>query len=598
MPENKIYNMLPTGDEAQFQAWLQLEAWLGKVTGLLGFLGLAGMAVLTAGLRYLRLADPNYYYLYSPDSYFFHWVAQRVMAGQGPPAGSTGANYALQSGLAYPLAYIAKAVGYVFNLSPDQSLTLAAKFLPLALAVITLVVLYFAASRIWGRQVALLTALAWTFLFYAIFMGTGGYIDRDGLSVLLLLTGALMFYFFKGYHARIGKINVGWVLAGFGVLGVEGLLYLEWGLTGAMLLIGIILIYVVVKFLVGYIALMQTPADSIANMRTAVQKLEWQPLALIAGFNLILLGLYYQDVGWWFPHMWGIVSGRLSGQVSQGGAAEVTGLTPWDLIFGFQFFLVLLVVGLYSAWKRKDDASIFFLGWFVSFFVLSLFAWRFLLYAVPATCVIAGLGLHHIWEWRHRGGYRLTKTAGVIVLLVLLIVFSSISIASLNNSQSDMTIDENWQEALAYLRESTPQDAVVMSQWSYGYWILDVAQRTPFIDNGYYAYDLSKLYDVGSVYVATDPSQAAEIMAKSGTQYLVFSKADFDVASVITAWAGLKGYDSFPSNSLFVQSLNGEFVSGGGLEVVYCNDEVVILGLTGSTAIGHTMQQPLFMIKS
>lgn len=589
--------MLPTGDEIRLQAWLQLETWVGRVTGLLGLLGLVGLAVLTAGLRYLRLADPNHYYLYSPDSYFFHWVAQRVMAGQGPPAGSTGANYTLQSGLAYPLAYIAKAVGYVFNLPPDQSLTLVAKFFPLALAVITLVALYFAASKIWGRQVALLTALAWTFLFYAVFIGTAGYIDRDGLSALLLLTGALIFYFFKGYHARIGKIDIGWLLAGFGVLVVEGLLYLEWGLTGAMLLIGIILIYIVVKFLVGYIALLQTPSDSLANMRTAVKKLEWQPLALIAGFNLIFLGLYYHEVGWWFPHMWGIVSGRLSGQTGLGGAAEVTGLSPWDLIFGFQFFLVLLAVGLYSAWKRKDDASIFFLGWFVSFFVLSLFAWRFLVYAVPATCVIAGLGLHHIWEWRRRGNYRLTKTAGVIVLLVLLIVFSSLGVASLN-SQSDMTIDENWQGALAYLKDSTPQDAIVMSQWSYGYWILDVAQRTPFIDNGYYAYDLSKLYDVGSVYVATDPSQAAEIMAKSGTEYVVFSKADLDVAGVITAWAGLKGYDSFPSDSLVVQSLNGEFESGGGLEVAYRNNEVVILSLTGSTAIGQTMHQPLFMIKS
>jgi len=580
--------MQPKGDEARLQAWLQVETWVGKVTRLPVLLGLAATAVLTAGLRFLRLADPNYYYLFSPDSYFFHWLGQRVMAGLGPPAGAPDANYTLHSGLAYPLAYIAKAVAYVFNLSPDQSLTLVAKFLPLALAVVTLIVLYFAASRIWGRRVAILTSIAWTFLFYAAFIGAGGYIDRDGLSVLLLLIGVLIFYFFKGYRARIGKIDVGWLLAGFGVLGVEGLLYVEWGLTGSMLLIGIFMVYVVVKTLVRYVRLLQSP-DTTADLWNAVKQLEWRPLALIAAFNLVVLGLYYHNVVWWFPWMWHAFSARLSGGIEPGQAGEVTGLTPWDLVFGFQVFLVLIIAGLYNAWKRKDDASILFLGWFVSFFLLSLFAWRFLLYVVPATAVIAGLGLSHIWEWRSRGEYRLTKTVGAIILLVLLILFSSLGVASLNSS--DMAIDENWQNALAYLRDdnNTPPDAVIMSQWSYGYWILDVAERTPYIDNGYYAYDVSKLYNVGSVYVATDPSQAAQIMAQCGTEYLVFSEADLDVASAITDWAGLKGYDSFPSDSLVVRSLNGEFDSGGGLEVVYRNDEVVILELTGSPAIGQAM---------
>jgi asparagine N-glycosylation enzyme membrane subunit Stt3 len=584
--------MLPTGDEARIQAWLQLDTWVTRATGLLGSLGLGLLLFLTAGLRYLRLADPNYYYLFSPDSYFFHWLAQRVMAGLGPPANAPfpEPNYSLQSGLAYPLAYIAKGVAYVFNISPDQSLTLAAKFLPLALAVITLAALYFAASRMWGRRVALLTALAWTFLFYAVFIGNSGYIDRDGLSVLLLLIGALIFYFFKGYRARIGKIEVGWLLAGLGVLGVEGLLYLEWGITGAVLMIGIILVYFVVKALAEYVQLLRAPSDNTADLWNAVKKLEWRPLALIAAFNLVFVGIYYHDISWYFPWMWHFVSARLSGQINLGGAAEATGLTPWDLIYGFQFFLVLIVAGLYSAWKRKDDASILFLGWFISFFVLSLFAWRFLLYAVPATSIIAGLGLNHIWEWRLRGEYRLTKTVGVIILLVLLILFSSLGVASQNN-QSTMTIDENWQNALSYIKDdnNTPPNAVIMSQWSYGYWILDVGQRTPFIDNGYYGYDPSKLYDVGSVYVATDPAQAAQIMAQCGTQYVIFSTADLEVADAITSWAGLKGYDSFPSDSLVVRSLSGDFDSGGGLEVVYHNDEVVILKLAGSSAIGQTM---------
>jgi hypothetical protein len=74
--------------------------------------------------------------------------------------------------------------------------------------------------------------------------------------------------------------------------------------------------------------------------------------------------------------------------------------------------------------------------------------------------------------------------------------------------------------------------------------------------------------------------------------YLVFTERDKQVASTIMGWANVgEGLTSFPWDSLFTRSLNGEFQSGGGLEVVYRSPpepnssspnepEVVILGLT------------------
>ena len=583
--------MLQTGAPVVLPVWVQqVQAWLNKGARWL-VIGLAGIAILTVGLRCLRLADPNHYYLFSPDSYFFHWLAQRVMAGQGPPVGSTGANYTLQSGLAYPMAYIAKAVSYVFNLSSAESLALVAKFLPPILALVTMILLYIGVSRILGRRVALFASLAWAVFYYAVIIGAGGYADRDGLSALLLLTGALLFYIFKDYHAHLGKMDVGWLPAGVGVLVVEGLLYLEWGLTGAAMLLAILLVYVVLKLLVVYVSLMEKQPNTLRRISTTVKNLELWPLCLIAGVNIIVMAMYYHQVSLWFPYLWSAIQARLSvsGQVGQGAAAEVTGLTPWDLIFGFQFFLLLIALGIYSAWKSKKDAFILFTGWFVSFAVLSLFSWRLLLYAIPAACVVAGLGFDYLWEWRKRGAFPISRNLVVVVLIILLLVISANSAASLNGG-SEMTVDQNWQEALTYIRDSTPTGAVVMSQWSYGYWILDLGERTPFVDNGYYGYDPARLYDVGRVYFTSDPAEAAQIMAKCGTEYLVFAEGDLDVASSITGWASLKDYNSFPADSLVVRSLNGDFVSGGGLEVVFYNDEVVILRLAGETTIGLTMQ--------
>jgi len=569
--------MLPTEETIQFQAWLKLEAWLGKAAKRWGFLAVVGVVVLTFGVRCLRLADPHHYYLYSPDSYFWHWVAQRVMAGAGPPPGSSGINYTLHSGLAYPLAYIARAASWVFNLSSAQSLALAAKFLPPTLAAIILIVMYVAVSRIWGRGVALFSALAWALIFLPVYVTAGGYTDRDGLTALLLLTGALIFYFLKGYHAYVGKIDVGWLLAGFGVLAVEGLLYLEWGVVGAGLLLAVLLVYGVLKNVVGYVALLDSEPNAMRRIRTAARKLEWPALALIACVNIAAIALYHAHLAFYVRDIWYIV--RSSGKPGAGGTAEELGLSFSDVV-AFQFFLIPIALGLYSAWKSKNDASILFSGWFVVFGILSLVAWRFMLYAIPAICVTAGLGFGYLWDWRRRGTMPLTRTLVVAVLLILVLAFSFLSAASMNN-QSATTADKDWQQALAYLSESSPPDAVVMSQWTYGYWILDLGQRHPFVDNGYYGYDSSRLQDVALAYLATNPSDAAKIMAKDGADYLIFSRDDLNVAGPIMAWAGIEKGRSFPTNSLVVQSLRGQFVSGGGLDVAYRNQEVVILQLTG-----------------
>ena len=569
--------MLPPEESIRLQAWQQLEAWLSKAAKRWGFLAVAVVVVLAFGIRCLRLADPNHYYLYSPDSYFWHWLAQRVMAGEGPPPGSGAINYTLHSGLAYPMAYIARGASWVFHLSSAESLALVAKFLPPTVAVITMMVMYVGVSRIWGRAVALFAALAWALIFLPVYVTVAGYTERDGLTALLLLTGVLIFYFLKGYHAYVGKIDVGWLLAGFGVLVVEGLLFLEWGVPGAGLLVAVLLVYAVLRYLRGYVALQDTEPNAMRRMRTAARELEWPALGLIACLNVAVIGLFHPDLPFYVRDFWGIV--RSAGKAGAGGTAEELGLTYSDII-AFQFFLIPIALGLYSAWKSKNDASILFSGWFVVFGIMSLVAWRFLLYALPAICVIAGLGLGYLWEWRRRGAVPLLRTLGVAVLLILLLALSFPGVASMN-AQSWSSADKDWQGALAYLRESTPPDAVVMSQWSPGYWILDLGQRQPFVDNGYYGYDPDKLRDVALAYLATDPSAAAKIMAKDGADYLIFSRDDLDVAGPIMAWAGIEKGRSFPTNSLVVQSLTGEFTSVGGLDVAYQNREVVILQLIG-----------------
>lgn len=530
-------------------------------------------------LRCLRLFYSGTYSIFNPDSYFFHWVGQRVMAGEGAPAGTSGVNYTLHSGFAYPASYMAKALGFAFHLSPANSLELVFKFLPPAIGVISIVLLYLFLARSLNNRVAFFAALTWALLFNALFMGAAGNLDRDALTVLLLMVGAMSFYLSRSWKLNIGKRDVGWIISGFSVLLVQALLYLEWGLQGAVFLVAIIFVYSVLKLVLEYSSLLEKEPNVMRRIAIASRRSDLRAFVLVAVISLVAAGLFSHQSAGTFDLIVRLIQGRLSGPQAF-GASEEQGLSFRDVI-GFQFFLVPIGLGLYLAWKQRNDTVVFFAGWFVSFLILSLLVYRVIILAVPAACVVSGVGLASLWgTMASRDSRDLWKQLGILVILILLVLISSASAASLNRNNYILTPDKDWQEALVYLRANTPEDAVIMSQWSYGYWILDVAQREPFIDNGYYGYTGDRLKDVGLAYSSTDPSEAAEIMAKRGTEYLVFGKQDLDLASTILEWAGLKNKEgTFPEDSLVVRSLNGDFLSGYGLELVFKNDEVVILAL-------------------
>jgi asparagine N-glycosylation enzyme membrane subunit Stt3 len=543
--------------------------------------GLAGLAFL---LRCLHLFDTNYYYVMNPDSYFFHWVAKGVIAGEPPPSYPGGTDtYTIHSGLAYPLAYISKAVGSVFGLSAADALDLVSKFLPPTLAVISMLVVYWGAAKIYDRRIGLASAFAWASMMFPVAFGVAGFLDRDGLSMLLLMSGAFLFYLSGHWNLKLANRDVGWLVGGFGVLVAEALLYLEWTFVGPVLLLAIIGAYMIATFLLRYLERMETEPNVVRRLTYGMGMVHWPTFALIVGANAIVGGLNSHDAASWFNFAVSVVQSRGETKIT-----EMQGLSLSDLT-AFQFFIIPIALGLYVAWKKRAQSGLFFASWFLVLLILAVFARRVMLYAAPAACLLSGVGLVYLWDSAKQGQYHLFKKIGVAVFLfftLLLAFYSSYYLASV----PALAASQEWQDAMTYLREETPEDSVIMSQWSWGYWILDLGQRRPVVDNGYYCYDSERLRDVALAYFTSDPAEAAQLMKKYGADYLVFSKLDLKYAVGIMSWGNVgEGLVSFPGDSLFNRSLNGEFQSGGGLQVVYrsaftgedgSEPEVVILGLT------------------
>ena len=545
-----------------------------------------GLVVVAFLVRCLHLFDSNHYYILSPDSYFFHWVAQGIMAGQVP-------GHVPPTGLSYPLAYIAEAAQGVFGMSPPNALHLVSMFLAPVLSVISMVLIYLFAARICDRRVAFFSAFAWAFMLFPIALGSSGFLDRDSLSILLLTTGAFLFYLSDIWHFKIGGRDMGWLIVAIGVLVTEALLYVEWGVAGPALLLAVIVAYYVSRFLVEYLEYTETEPGTVRGLGAAMRKINWHSFALILGITALLAVANFHQTSSGFDALISAVKPK-GGPIAEEGGLGLADLTS------YQFFLIPMVLGFYVAWKRRAQSSIFFLSWFLILFVLAIGAKRVLVYATPAACLLSGVGLALLWDWARRrslhiwarrGPLHMWKKVAFAVLLCLTVGLAFSSAYSLASTVA-MAPDREWQGALAYLREETPKDSVVMSQWTWGYWILDLGQRRPLVDNGYYGYDSDRLRDVGLAYSTTDPAEAAQVMKKWGASYLIISRLDLNYATTIMGWANLgEGQDNFPPNSLAMRSLNGQFESGDALQLVYrsvfhsqavSEPEVVILGLTPS----------------
>jgi len=565
------------------------------------------IAILAFFIRCLHLLNPDHYYIISADSYFFHWMAELVQSGERVDHAFLGHTVPTiwHTGITYPLAYIAEAMSFVFGMSPIDALAFVSKFLPPSLAVISVIVIYLAVSRIYNQRVALFSAFAWAILLHAIFMQGAGYLDRDGLSVLLIMMGAFIFYLSRGWHWKIGSLDLGWIAGGLAVLAIEALLLLEWIWVGPVLLLTILTTFFLLEVLARFLryiapALMEMKEipvlarQSLTGIAAAIKESNWRPFALIIGLSALMGGI---SPG--FPYMYRLATAiaREALSPTAGGVpvAEMQGIGLGDLL-SYSFLIIPIVIGLCIALVNHRRADVFCVSWFASLFFLGLFAMRVLLFSAPAVAIISGLGLSFLLDlgktgllsrYMKRGVLRYAKIGATVFLLFLL--FFSLSLSTFGayrmSASRMIAASTEWQDALTYLRDNTPEEAVIMSWWDYGYWILDLAERRPVIDGGFYAYDQERLHDVGLAYCTTEASEAMQVMQKYGADYLVFSEIERVLLPEIAEYGLGKAYGDSCSiveeleDTLYSRALSGDFHSEQGLQVVYRNEEVVILRL-------------------
>lgn len=193
--------------------------------------------------------------------------------------------------------------------------------------------------------------------------------------------------------------------------------------------------------------------------------------------------------------------------------------TVADYFTDYSILIMFAGLGVWMAFRRRDDVSIFalILG-ITGVYVSATFA-RLLVFASIGIIVLAGMGLYEvtrsILEYREAtasaapgkikkkvdqaprayGSGLVTKAAYVIVIILMLTIpmffpansnwVSAADVpAAIANGGTGYRLQTNdWPDAMNWLATNTDKNAVVASWWDYGYWITTLGHKKTLADN-------------------------------------------------------------------------------------------------------------------
>ena len=180
-----------------------------------------------------------------------------------------------------------------------------------------------------------------------------------------------------------------------------------------------------------------------------------------------------------------------------------------SLDISFYFLSILMVFAGIGAWllfqkkvnryfKIKSEMAAFALiiG-FVGVYFSSAFV-RLEVFGSISIIILASIGvsilISRILQQKPTSAViKISFLAGIVILLIIPMVYPEKLNWSTNNegipnsllhsgSKFDLSTND-WPEAMKWVKENTPKDAVIASWWDYGYWISTLGERTTLADN-------------------------------------------------------------------------------------------------------------------
>lgn len=243
----------------------------------------------------------------------------------------------------------------------------------------------------------------------------------------------------------------------------------------------------------------------------------------------------------------------------------------------------------------------------LSLFVLCLFtargAVRLIMVLGPIAPIFVGyLIVSSISKFRKTKEEILKFFLGAIIVLILIgSLFSFWTFYGQVKTQASYSVpnyyNQQWQKAMQWVRNETPEDAVFSHWWDYGYWVQSIGKRPTMLDGGnaiaYWNYLTGR-----HVLVGDNEKDALDVLYNHNVSYFLIDSSDIGKYGAFSSIGSDENYDRYSwipvmvSNSQQIQETqNGtiRFYQGGTVldeDVVYDSDGKEIFLPAGKAGLG------------
>jgi len=206
-------------------------------------------------------------------------------------------------------------------------------------------------------------------------------------------------------------------------------------------------------------------------------------------------------------------------------------------------FMIFAGIGVWLIIKNKDKLETYSIKPAMASFALffgmagvyaSATFVRLEVFASLSVVILSSIGLsilsmHFIKSNNNTKSSRLLKISFVTVIVVLFsipLVYPTQNWVSANevpptilNGGSQYRISsDDWLDAMDWIRNNTPQDAVIAAWWDYGYWITTLGERTTLADNA--TISTKKIENMAKAFTST-PDEGVKMFDEMGADYIL-----------------------------------------------------------------------------
>ena len=239
-----------------------------------------------------------------------------------------------------------------------------------------------------------------------------------------------------------------------------------------------------------------------------------------------------------------------------------TGLSKFLFLGSLIIFVaIILIFYVYTYYKRKDifedfakfdRAYTFVFIWFFASIIAATSAIRLLFLFAPITTIFVAYFFSFIYDSIKNLKDRLYKITGFAVLIILL-YFSLFAFAkqTYNTANGIGTgYGPQWQNAMSWVRENTPEDSVFASWWDYGYIIQAEGKRATVTDPGnllvYWNHLLGR-----HLLLANTSLEALEFLKTHKVNYILAVEEDIGKYPAYASIGADENYDRYSYISIF-----------------------------------------------